>query len=134
MQSEYFVPRRHGRSACEALRGMADRIAPLLQIGEIRTVAADDLWLSPAHGGDVLALHFTWIPDQTRVVALLPEIEAALRPYAARPHWGKLFTTDAGELADLYPRMPDFRALVRRLDPRGAFRNAYLDRTVHASG
>ncbi|MGR6964478.1 D-arabinono-1,4-lactone oxidase [Geodermatophilus sp. URMC 61] len=134
LQSEYFVPRRHGRGACEALRAMADRIAPLLQVSEIRTVAADELWLSPAHGGDVLALHFTWVPDQTRVVALLPEIEAALRPYAARPHWGKLFTTDAGELESLYPRMPDFRALVRRLDPRGAFRNAYLDRTVHAFG
>ena len=134
LQSEYFVPRRHGRSACEALRSLAARIAPLLQVSEIRTVAADDLWLSPASGGDVLALHFTWVPDPARVTALLPEMEAALRPYAARPHWGKLFTTDAGELGRLYPRMPDFRTLVRRFDPRGAFRNDYLDRTVAAWG
>jgi alditol oxidase len=132
LQTEYFVPRRHGRDACDALRSLAPRIAPLLQVSELRTVAADDLWLSPAYGGDVLALHFTWLPEEARVRALLPEIEAALRPYGARPHWGKVFTTGAEELAALYPRLPEFRRLVRRLDPRGAFRNDYLDRTVAA--
>ncbi|WP_243737469.1 D-arabinono-1,4-lactone oxidase [Blastococcus xanthinilyticus] len=132
LQTEYFVPRRHGQQACDALRRLAPRIAPLLQVSELRTVAADELRLSPAQGGDVLALHFTWLPDEERVRALLPEIEAALRPFGARPHWGKLFTTGADELAARYPRMPEFRELVRRYDPRGAFRNDYLDRTVGA--
>jgi xylitol oxidase len=103
-------------------------------VSELRTVAADDLWLSPASGGDVLALHFTWHPDEARVRAVLPDIEAALRPFGARPHWGKLFTADAAELERGYPRLPDFRDLVRRYDPRGAFRNDYLDRTVAAFG
>ncbi|MGY2066022.1 D-arabinono-1,4-lactone oxidase [Blastococcus sp. SYSU DS0619] len=134
LQTEYFVPRRHARHACDALRALAPRIAPLLQVSELRTVAADDLWLSPAQGDDVLALHFTWLPEEAQVRALLPVIEQALRPFGARPHWGKLFTTDADELAGLYPRMPDFRELVRRADPRGAFRNDYLDRTVAAFG
>jgi alditol oxidase len=128
------VPRADGAAACEALRTLADRIAPLLQVSEIRTVAADDLWLSPASGQDVLALHFTWLPDEPGVRALLPEVESALRPFGARPHWGKLFTTGADELGELYPRMADFRELVRRYDPRGAFRNDYLDRTVAAFG
>ena len=132
LQSEYFVPRRHAPAACDALRGLADRIAPLLMVSEIRTVAADDLWLSPAQGGDVVALHFTWHPDEARVRALLPDVEEALRPFDARPHWGKLFTTDAAELGRRYPRLPEFRDLVRRYDARGAFRNAYLDRTVAA--
>jgi xylitol oxidase len=134
LQSEYFVPRAHAAAACRALRALADRIAPLLQVSEIRTVAADDLWLSPAFDGDVTALHFTWQPDEPAVRAVLPVIEAALRPFGARPHWGKLFTTDADELGRLYPRMADFRALVRRWDPRGAFRNDFLDRTVAAFG
>jgi alditol oxidase len=134
LQTEYFVPREHGAAACEALRVLAPRVAPLLQVSEVRTVAADDLWLSPASGSDVLALHFTWLPDEPAVRAVLPEIEAALRPFGARPHWGKLFTTGADELERLYPRMADFRSLVRRLDPRGAFRNDYLDRTVAAFG
>ncbi|MCF6734358.1 D-arabinono-1,4-lactone oxidase [Blastococcus sp. KM273129] len=134
LQTEYFVPRRHGRAACEALRALAHRITPLLQVSELRTVAADELWLSPAYGQDVLALHFTWRPEEERVRALLPAIEAALRPYGARPHWGKLFTTGADELAALYPRMGEFRRLVRRFDPQGAFRNDYLDRTVAAFG
>ena len=130
LQSEYFVPRRHGRDACDALRGLAAAISPLLQISEIRTVAGDDLWLSPASGGGVLALHFTWHPDEAGVRALLPRIEAALRPYGARPHWGKLFTTDAAELAHRYARLTDFRDLVHRYDPRGAFGNDYLDRVL----
>jgi alditol oxidase len=134
LQTEYFVPRRHGPAACEALRSLAGAISPLLQISEIRTVAGDDLWLSPATGGDVLALHFTWLPDEPGVRALLPSIEAALRPYGARPHWGKVFTTDADELAGSYPRLSDFRDLVRRFDPRGAFANDYLDRVLAGSG
>jgi xylitol oxidase len=134
LQSEYFVPRRHGAAACESLRSLADRLAPLLQVSEIRTVAGDDLWLSPASDGDVVALHFTWQPDEAGVGAVLPDIEAALRPYGGRPHWGKLFTTGRDELAQLYPRMADFRALVRRFDPRGAFRNEFLDRTIAAFG
>jgi xylitol oxidase len=132
LQSEYFVPRRHGRAAVEALRALAPRVAPLLMVGEIRSVAADDLWLSPACGTDVLALHFTWVRDEAGVRAVLPAIEAALSPYEARPHWGKLFTTSAAQLEDRYPRLADFRALVRRYDPRGAFRNDFLDRTIAA--
>jgi xylitol oxidase len=134
LQSEYFVPRRHARAACDRLRELADAIAPLLLTCELRTVAGDDLWLSPASGGDVLALHFTWVPDEARVRALLPEIESALRPFGARPHWGKVFTTDARELERLYPRLPDFRDLVRQFDPRGAFTNDYLERTIAVSG
>jgi xylitol oxidase len=134
LQSEYFVPRRHAREACDRLRALADAMAPLLMTCELRTVAGDDLWLSPSSGGDVLAVHFTWVRDETRVRALLPEIEAALRPFGARPHWGKVFTTDPGELDGLYPRLPDFRDLVRRSDPRRAFSNDYLDRTIAAFG
>ena len=129
LQTEYFVPREHGAAACEAVRALAARVAPLLQVSEIRTVAADDLWLSPASGGDVLALHFTWLPDEPGVRAVLPEIEAALRPFGARPHWGKLFATGADELEERYPRMADFRSLARRLDPRGAVRHDDLERT-----
>jgi xylitol oxidase len=134
LQSEYFVPREHARTAVEALRALAPRLAPLLMAGEIRTVAADELWLSPAYGTDVLALHFTWLRDQPRVRAVLPAIEEALAPCGARPHWGKLSTTGAAELDRLFPRLGDFRALVRRYDPRGAFRNDFLDRTVAAHG
>ncbi len=134
LQSEYFVPRAHGRAAVEALRALAPRLAPLLMASEIRTVAADELWLSPAYGTDVLAVHFTWFRDEARVRAVLPAIEEALAPCGARPHWGKLSTTGAAELDRLFPRLGDFRGLVRRYDPRGAFRNDFLDRTVAAHG
>jgi len=130
LQSEYLVPRRHAVGAFAALRELGGRIAPLLQVGEIRTVAADDLWLSSAYGEDVVGLHLTWLPRQPEVEALLPTIEAALAPFAARPHWGKLFADVDRDLGRLYPRWADFRALVARVDPEGVFRNDFLDRHV----
>jgi len=130
IQSEYLLPRAVAGQAVEVLRSLADRIRPLLQICEIRTVAADQLWLSTAHGVDSLALHFTWRPAQQQVSEVLADLEARLLPLGARPHWGKLFRADAATLAPRYQRHADFVALVQRLDPRGAFGNAWLDRFV----
>ncbi|GAA4488125.1 FAD-binding protein [Microbacterium panaciterrae] len=127
LQSEYLVPRRDAVRALEAVRALAGRIAPLLLVNEIRTVAADDLWLSPSGGEGAVAIHFTWRRDQPAVEALLPVIEDAL-PETARPHWGKLSTLDAAEIRRRTPRWDDFAALVARTDPAGRFRNAHLER------
>jgi xylitol oxidase len=130
IQSEYLLPRAHARAAIEALRGLAPRIRPLLHIGEIRTVAADNLWMSPQHGRDTVALHFTWRRRQAEVEALLVDVEAALAPFDPRPHWGKLFLAGADSIAPRYGCCADFAALAARLDPRGAFRNDWLERCV----
>lgn len=130
IQSEYLIPRTHAVAAIEALRAIGERIAPVLQITEIRTMAADDLWLSEASGRDTVGLHFTWLREQQAVEAALVHIEAALEPFDARPHWGKVFLNADGRVASLYPRMPEFVALAERYDPRGAFRNAFLERHV----
>lgn len=130
LQSEYLIPREHAVAALTALRGLADVIRPELQVTELRTVAADDLWLSSSYGTDVLGIHFTWLAHQPEVEALLPVIERALAPFAARPHWGKLFTLGGAEMTTLYPRLDDFRALVARYDPAGLFANAYLNRVL----
>lgn len=127
LQSEYLVPRRDAVRAIEAIRALADRIAPLLLVNEIRTVAADDLWLSSSYGEGAVGLHFTWRRDQPAVEALLPVIEAAL-PDTARPHWGKLATLESAEVRRRYARWADFGELVGRMDPAGRFRNAYLER------
>lgn len=128
LQSEYLVPREHAAAALEAVRGLADRIAPLIHVCEIRTVAADELWLSSAYGTGAVGIHFTWRPVQPAVEALLPTIEAALEPFGARPHWGKLFTMPGERMPQLYPRWHDFAALRGRFDPRGALRNPFLER------
>jgi xylitol oxidase len=130
IQSEYLVPRRHAVATIEAVRSLGHRIRPLLQTCEIRTVAADQLWLSTAYGEPTVALHFTWAPAQQAVEDLLVELEALLLPLGARPHWGKLFLAGAATIAARYPRHADFAALVERLDPRGAFRNAWLEQHV----
>ncbi|MFC7532580.1 FAD-binding protein [Actinoplanes sp. GCM10030250] len=126
LQSEWHVSREHARAAIEAVNSMRDRVAAVLQVCEIRTIAADDLWLSPNHGRDSLALHFTWIADTEAVLPVVADLEKALAPLDARPHWGKIFTAAPATLRDLYPRFDDFTALVERFDPAGTFRNPWL--------
>ena len=130
LQSEYFVARRDAPAAFDALLSLGDRIAPLVQVSEIRTIAADDLWLSPAYGRPSVAFHFTWRPDWPGVRAMLPAIELALEPFEPRPHWGKLSVMPGDELRRRYERLPDFLALAARLDPGRKFRNEYVDRLV----
>jgi xylitol oxidase len=130
IQSEYLLPRRHAVQAMEALRSLGDRIRPLLQICEIRTVAADRLWMSMTYGEPAAGFHFTWAPAQQAVEELLVDLEALLLPLGARPHWGKLFLAGAATIAARYERHAEFVDLVGRLDPRGAFGNAWLERHV----
>jgi xylitol oxidase len=126
LQSEYLLPRGHAAAAIQALRGLAATLRPVLQVCELRTVAADRLWMSPEHGRDTAAFHFTWELDQDAVERVLADLESALLPLGARPHWGKVFLADAATIAPLYERLPDFARLVERLDRRGAFRNDWL--------
>ena len=130
IQTEYIVAREHGAEALQELRRLAGVVSPLLLISEIRTVAADTLWLSPFSAQESIAFHFTWKPLADEVLAVLPRIEAALAPFRARPHWGKLFTSSPQELEAVYPKLPAFRQLRQRLDSSGKFSNAFSARYV----
>ncbi len=126
LQSEFFVARGDAVAAIEAVRALGDDIVPLLLISELRTIARDELWLSPHEGRDSLALHFTWRRLPPEVEAVVAKIESALAPLRARPHWGKVFSARADAIAPLYPRMADFLSLRERLDPEGIFVNDWL--------
>jgi xylitol oxidase len=127
LQSEYLLDRTHAAAAIARVRSLAAEIQPLLHVSEIRTVAADELWLSPQYRRDSVAIHFTWKREVEAVERLLPVIEAALAPFEPRPHWGKLFAATAPALGERYERLGDFIGLRERLDQRGAFRNAWLE-------
>lgn len=130
LQSEYFVPRQHAVEAILAIERLRDKVSPHLLISEIRTIAADDLWMSMAYKRDSVAIHFTWKQDWSAVSKLLPEIERELAPFSPRPHWGKLFTLPATQLRSRYERLPEFLALARKLDPQGKLRNKFLERNI----
>jgi xylitol oxidase len=127
LQSEWFVAREDAAAALRSLDDLRGRIAPLLQITEIRAIAADRLWLSPSAGRDTVALHFTWVDDEAAVVPVVEEVEQRLSAFAARPHWGKVFRTAPDVVRQRYDRYDDFEALLREADPRGKFRNEMLD-------
>ncbi|MCU1420543.1 MAG: FAD-binding protein [Microbacteriaceae bacterium] len=122
IQTEYLLSRSSAPEAIAAVRAIQPLFADLLLVSEIRTIAADELWLSTAYQRDSLAFHFTWRRDQAAVDAVLPALEAALAPFAPRPHWGKVFASFAAD----YPRLGDFAELLDRWDPRGVFRNDFV--------
>lgn len=130
LQTEYFVPRKHAVEAILAVERLHDQITPHLMITEIRTIAADNYWMSPARHQDSVAIHFTWKQDWPAVKALLPTIERELAPFNARPHWGKLFTMDPKQLQSRYENLSDFIQLAKKLDPQGKFRNAFLNTNI----
>ncbi len=127
LQTEYFVPRQHALAALGAISRLRDQVAPLLQISEVRTIAADSLWMSPCYQQACIGIHFTWKKNWEAVRNLLPLIEEQLAPFHARPHWGKLFTMSPAHLQSLYEKLPGFQDLLRFYDPEGKFRNAFLD-------
>ncbi|GAB2818882.1 FAD-binding protein [Streptomyces daliensis] len=126
LQSELYLPRERAPEVLAALRGLAGVIGPVLQTSEVRTVAAEDLWLSPAYGRDSLTVHFTWVQDTAAVLPAIAAMEELLMPLEARPHWGKLTTTSPGEIVALYERAPEFAALLQEHDPEGKFRNPFM--------
>lgn len=128
LQSEYLLPRPAARAAMAAVASLRERLAAALQISEIRTVAPDDLWLSPSYQRDTVALHFTWIPDPVVVAPVIAAVESELAPLGARPHWGKLQSMPPEAVSGQYPRWADFAALRAELDPAGKFRNEFTDR------
>ncbi|MFM7195670.1 MAG: FAD-binding protein [Bacteroidota bacterium] len=130
LQTEFFVPREHAFKAIMAVEALHEEITPALFVTEIRTIAADELWMSPAYGKHIIAIHFTWKPEPEKVMPLIPKIEAALKPYEPIPHWGKIFTLPHGELTSRYPKHGDFLKLVQAFDPDGVWRNDYLNRNI----
>ena len=130
LQTEYFVPRRHAVDAILAVERLRDQVTPHLMISEIRTIAADNFWMSPCRNQPSVAIHFTWKQDWPAVRALLPIIERELAPFHVRPHWGKLFTISPDRLKASYEKLPEFFQLAKKFDPHGKFRNDFLNTNV----
>ena len=130
LQVEYFVPREHALEAIRTLRKRGDWFALLLLMGEIRTIAADGLWMSPCYQTPCVAFHFSFKQDWQALKALLPALEEALAQFHPRPHWGKMFTMEPDKIRAHYPRLADFRRLLQKHDPLGKFRNAFVERNI----
>jgi xylitol oxidase len=132
LQSEYIIPRDRGYEAILAVEQLRDHVTPHLFISEVRTIAADNLWMSTAYKRDSMAIHFTWKPEWPAVKNVLPMIEAKLAPFGARPHWGKLFTMPGSRIEPLYPELAKYKGLVAKNDANGKFRNRFLESTIYA--
>ena len=130
LQSEYFVPRAHIVPAMQAVAQLGAKMADILWISELRTIAGDTLWMSPCYQQACVGFHFSWRRNWPAVQQFLPMLEAQLAPFEPRPHWGKLFTMPKANVQALYPRLSDFRALCGQYDPAGKFRNAFVEEFV----
>lgn len=129
-EMEYAIPRKAAPTAIRELRDYIGRSGVRTNIPiEVRVVAGDDIWLSPAHGRDTayIACHQFWgMPFEPYFLG----VEQIMKAHGGRPHWGKLHFQSAETLAPRYPRWDDFAEVRRRLDPEGTFANPYLDRVL----
>ena len=127
LQAEYFIPFSNAVAALKAINSLGDKWINDLFISEVRSIAADNLWMSTAYNRHSLAIHFTWKQHTDAVMKLIPIVEEQLAKFGARPHWGKLFTIPAAQLKARYERYADFQQLLRQYDPQGKFRNEFLE-------
>ena len=132
LQSEYYVPREKAYQAILAVEKLRDHVTPHLFISELRTIDADDMWMSPCYQRPAMTIHFTWKPEWPAVKKVLPMIEEQLAPFDPRPHWAKLFTMDPLRIQSCYTKLPAFKQLARKFDPNGKFRNEYLRTSLYA--
>ncbi len=132
LQTEYLMPRQHAVEAILAIERLQEQVSPHLLISEIRTIAADDLWMSMCYRQPSIAIHFTWKPDWPAVRNVLPVVERELSPFRPRPHWGKLFTMAPAALRSRYEKLDDFRQLAAKYDPKSKFRNDFLNTNLFA--
>jgi xylitol oxidase len=130
LQTEYFIPFEYAYEGLKAIEMMNKKISPHLYISEIRSIAADDLWMSPFYKKNCVAFHFTWKQEWKEVQKLLPLIENALEPFGPMPHWGKLFAMRPAVLQGRIERLNDFKEIMARQDPQGKFRNEFIDSTL----
>jgi xylitol oxidase len=130
IQAEYLLPAGSAVDALQALRPLESLFTPILIAAEVRTIAADTAWLAPSSERQSVGIHFTFRRDVSAVAAAVERIEDVLAPFDARPHWGKVSAASAERLHEVYPRLSDFAALARDLDPTGRFRNAFLARIL----
>jgi FAD-linked oxidoreductase len=129
-EMEYALPAEKVRPAFDALRTLIDDKGWRISFPvEVRFAAADELWLSTAHGraSGYIAVHRYWREDPTEY---FEAVEQILLAHGGRPHWGKMHTLDAARLSERYPRFDDFVALRDRLDPDRMFQNRYLARVL----
>jgi xylitol oxidase len=133
LQSEYLIPREKGYEAILAVETLKDKITPHMFITELRTIAADHLWMSTAYNRPSMAIHFTWKPEWPAVKTVLPLIEEKLAPFNPRPHWGKLFTMPASRIDPQYPELEKFKELLAHYDPKGKFRNRFIDTNLYGA-
>jgi FAD/FMN-containing dehydrogenase len=124
---EYHLPR-------EALLPTARKVLEIVETRhpeiffpiEVRVVKGDDAWLSPFGGHETsgsIAVHHYHLEDPLPYFA---DIEPLYPPLGGRPHWGKMHTLGAAELAARYPRWADFQRVRRELDPEGRMLNPHL--------
>lgn len=128
-QTEYLIPAEHGAEALDRVHRLG--LGDVLMTLEIRTVAADDLWLSPCHDRATVGVHFTWRNDDAAVGPAVRLVEQTLADLDPRPHWGKVFALDPDVVRAHYPRRAAFAALAAHHDPERTFGNDYLETFVY---
>lgn len=128
IQSEWHVPARDGAASIDAVRSTADHFSDVLMVTEIRTVATDQLLLSPQFDQETVSLHFTWANRPSEVAEAVSAVEHALAPFAPRAHLGKVFSKGLTGIDSA--RRDRFVEQCRTWDPNQVFWSQWLEENL----
>jgi xylitol oxidase len=129
IQSECFIDRADSAPAIDVMRSIAPQLADALMVSEIRTIAADDHWMSPCYARTSTAFHFTWKLDPPAVADAVELVGQTLAPFGVRHHWGKAMPSGWNGSGN-YERLADFLELKQRLDPTDTFTTPWFSQHV----
>jgi FAD-linked oxidoreductase len=133
-EMEYHVPIEEGPKAIAEIIALGEKHFPEVYFPlEVRTVAADEMWLSPFYKRPTcsIAVHHDALEDPYPYFAA---IEPIFKRHGGRPHWGKMHTLTGTDLARLYPRWKDAMDVRRELDPDNRFVSPYIARLIGLDG
>jgi len=96
---------------------------------EVRCTGSDDIPFSTSSGrrSAYIAVHMF---KGSEYGEYFSAVEAILRKYEGRPHWGKIHNLNANDISSLYPEYQRFIEVRNQLDPEGVFTNDYLRRVL----
>jgi FAD-linked oxidoreductase len=126
-EMEYEIPAENGLDALKAAMNLVrDKRWPIIFPFEFRTVAADDIWISPMNGRPCVSISFHQYAKMPWREAFAG-VEQVFQQAGGRPHWAKRHTLTSDDVLRLYPDAPKFGAVRKRVDPRAKFLNAHLE-------
>ncbi|MFS0751681.1 D-arabinono-1,4-lactone oxidase [Oceanobacillus sp. 1P07AA] len=132
VEMEYGIPLKHFKEAIQEIRETIVKNQYTVHFPiECRIVKHDDIWLSPSYMRDSAYIAFH-VYKGMEYRTYFRDMEAIMKKYNGRPHWGKMHQQETKDLRKMYPKWDRFIQIRQQIDPEKMFVNRYLDELFYS--